>query len=190
MNPASLPSATQPGESQPAPARIALADDGASSPEAASAAAPAQSQPDAPHLLCDRAYGLRLDRIRLETVALMRHCLARTAAGEGDAYEAARCECEAASLELAAACLREAEGDGTEPGAGEPFAARNHLQTLAADARGMALHHTGNNGANLPDFPGVAANLHAAAAYRLALAVLAEPHALDNPDQLRLPLAA
>lgn len=158
-------------------------------PTAHSGAHPAPAHKPGLPLLGDRAYALRLDRIRLETAALMRHCLARTASGEGDAHEAARCECEAASLELAAACLRDAEGDGTEAGEAGMLTSRHHLQTLAADALDMARHHQGN-GSGLPDRPGIALNLHSAAAYRLALAVLAEPHALDNPGQLRLPLAA
>lgn len=148
-----------------------------------------EPQPAPPHkpalpLLSDRAYALRLDRIRLETAALMRHCLARVAAGEGRVADAASAECEAASLELAAVWLREAEGDGTESGEAGPFAARHFLGELLADSLRDARRNFETDRASM------AAYLQSAAAYRLALAVLAEGQTLDNPGQLRIALAA
>ncbi len=85
-------------------------------------------------LLSERAYSLRLDRIRLETAALLRHFLARTVAAGGRLADAASAECEAASLEMAAVWLREAEGDGTEEGESGPLAARHFLGKLLADS--------------------------------------------------------
>lgn len=155
-------------------------------PGAGEAPAPIVNGPPALPLLSDRAYALRLDRIRLETAALMRHCLARVAYGEGRHADAACAECEAVSLEFAAMWLREEEGDGTGEGQAGPFAARSHLEARIDDQ----LNSARDNAARLPDFNAVADALQQVAAFRLALAVLAEAQAVPNVNQARPAIAA
>lgn len=147
------------------------------------------STPGALPLLSDRAYALRHDRLRLESAAMMRHTLARVAYGEGRHADAASAECEAASLELAAAWLHDAEGDGQEGGEDGHYASRRILERRLSEALDSARSNQGG-GSREPDCVGIASDLNTAAALRLALAVLAEPQALDNPGLLRLPLAA
>lgn len=134
MNPASLPSAAQPGESQSAPSRIALADDDAPSPEATSTAAtpgPWQVRVE-PSLTKTRCI---VHEVWRGTRLFFRH-IATVSVHGPDAENEANAHLLAAAPELLAACKQAVEFLDNGPGGTGMDAACVRVREAIAKAQG------------------------------------------------------